>query len=508
MVGRPGDARGRCRAPGQADVGRRHPRRARRRGDRGPPRRRRPARAAPVRAGPRLLRARMATDDGPRAAASARHAPDVHRGSTRPGSSSSWTSWNARPSERRSSRGADIDFPSPGIRRLALRHPAADRAAGHLAALPRRLARVTTDERRGGDPDLQRGHRRSARSSPRSGPTSIGSSSSTTAPPTAAGAWPPRPAPRWRRTTGTAARASAFGPPWPGRRLSRDVTELVLIDGDGQHDPEDIPRLVAELRQRELDILVGSRFLGTNNAPLYRLFGLHVLTASAGLGSGIYVTDSQSGFRILSRRAIDRLELHEDAFAVESEMQFEAAAKDLRLGGDADRDPLRRARPPQPGGPRRLGPGPHDPHDRPPPSAATADARRDAVPRDPRRSHPAGRGRGAMTSRTRTAAVVVAYNGGDDLLECLRILLAQTVSDLEVIVVDNASTDGSIERAESEFGDAIRVIRRDDERRLCGRCQHRLARHRRPDRRDPQPGPDLRTRLPRGDAASPPRRAA
>ena len=75
----------------------------------------------------------------------------------------------------------------------------------------------------------------------------------------------------------------------------------------------------------------GSRFLGQNNAPLYRLFGLHVLTASAGLGSGIYVTDSQSGFRILSRRAIDRLELHEDAFAVESEMQFEAAAKDLRL---------------------------------------------------------------------------------------------------------------------------------------------------------------------------------
>lgn len=110
-----------------------------------------------------------------------------------------------------------------------------------------------------------------------------------------------------------------------------DVTELVLIDGDGQHDPLDIPRLLGELRERHLDILVGSRFLGEHNAPLYRLFGLHVLTASAGLGSGIYVTDSQSGFRVLSRRAIDRLELTEGAFAIESEMQFEAAAKDLRL---------------------------------------------------------------------------------------------------------------------------------------------------------------------------------
>jgi glycosyltransferase involved in cell wall biosynthesis len=127
------------------------------------------------------------------------------------------------------------------------------------------------------------------------------------------------------------------------------ITELVLIDGDGQHDPADIPRLLAELRQRGLDILVGSRFLGENNAPLYRLFGLHVLTASAGLGSGVFVTDSQSGFRALSRRAIDRLVLTEDAFAAESEMQFEAAARELKLaetpiairyGGPARRSPV------------------------------------------------------------------------------------------------------------------------------------------------------------------------
>jgi glycosyltransferase involved in cell wall biosynthesis len=111
-----------------------------------------------------------------------------------------------------------------------------------------------------------------------------------------------------------------------------EITDLVLIDGDGQHDPADIPRLLVEMKRRDLDILVGSRFLGNHNAPLYRLFGLHVLTASAGLGSGVYVTDSQSGYRVLSRRAIERLELAEAAFAVESEMQFEAAEKGLRLG--------------------------------------------------------------------------------------------------------------------------------------------------------------------------------
>jgi len=111
-----------------------------------------------------------------------------------------------------------------------------------------------------------------------------------------------------------------------------DLEHLVLIDGDGQHDPADIERLIQELRRAELDILVGSRFLGTNNAPLYRLFGLHVLSASAALGSGVRLTDSQSGYRVLSRRAIDRLQLTQQRFAVESEMQFEAAKRGLRMG--------------------------------------------------------------------------------------------------------------------------------------------------------------------------------
>ena len=65
-----------------------------------------------------------------------------------------------------------------------------------------------------------------------------------------------------------------------------------------------------------------------------------------------------------------------------------------------------------------------------------------------------------MTRQARVAAVVVAYNGADELLECVRSLLAQTLRELDVIVVDNASTDGSIERVEAAFGHDIRVVRR------------------------------------------------
>jgi glycosyltransferase involved in cell wall biosynthesis len=108
-----------------------------------------------------------------------------------------------------------------------------------------------------------------------------------------------------------------------------DLSALVLLDGDGQHDPADIPRLLEALQSRDLDIVVGSRFLGKNNAPIYRLLGLHVLSACAALGSGIRLTDSQSGYRALSHRAVAALNPRERAFSVETEMQFIAAGDGL-----------------------------------------------------------------------------------------------------------------------------------------------------------------------------------
>lgn len=57
------------------------------------------------------------------------------------------------------------------------------------------------------------------------------------------------------------------------------------------------------------------------------------------------------------------------------------------------------------------------------------------------------------------SAIVVAYNGGDALYKCVQSLLGQTLFDLEIIVVDNASTDGSVDTLRAGLGGRIGVVR-------------------------------------------------
>ena len=107
---------------------------------------------------------------------------------------------------------------------------------------------------------------------------------------------------------------------------------LVLLDGDGQHEPAYIPALVGLVLDGEADMVVGSRFLDIKSAiPGYRIWGHRLLTFLTNLGSRVKLTDSQSGFRAFSPRAIEALSLAEEGLTVESEMQFLANEAGLRV---------------------------------------------------------------------------------------------------------------------------------------------------------------------------------
>ncbi len=114
--------------------------------------------------------------------------------------------------------------------------------------------------------------------------------------------------------------------------LERDVAALVLIDGDGQHDPDEIPAVIAPILRGEADMVIGTRFGAVESSiPAYRQVGQHALTAMTNVGSGVRVTDSQSGFRAFSRAALQRMRFGSHRFAIESEMQFIARRARLRV---------------------------------------------------------------------------------------------------------------------------------------------------------------------------------
>lgn len=95
------------------------------------------------------------------------------------------------------------------------------------------------------------------------------------------------------------------------RELHADV--LVTIDGDGQHDPEEIPRVLAPILEGRAELVIGSRFLqngktpAQNSIPRYRGFGISVITTLFNIVSRTKVSDSQSGFRAYNKRILETI---------------------------------------------------------------------------------------------------------------------------------------------------------------------------------------------------------
>ena len=115
-----------------------------------------------------------------------------------------------------------------------------------------------------------------------------------------------------------------------GRDLGASV--LVTLDGDGQHDPAEIPAVVAPVLIGEADVVIGSRFLGGyNNVARYRRFGIDVITFLYNVGAHDKITDGQSCFRAYSRRALEALHITEDGFGFSVETLVQARNAGLRI---------------------------------------------------------------------------------------------------------------------------------------------------------------------------------
>jgi len=97
---------------------------------------------------------------------------------------------------------------------------------------------------------------------------------------------------------------------------------LVILDSDGQHNPDEIPKLVSPIINEGADVVIGSRFLKSTKPvamPAYRRFGINVITFLFNFGSKRRVSDAQSGFRAYSKRMFENILLSEKGMGVSIE---------------------------------------------------------------------------------------------------------------------------------------------------------------------------------------------
>jgi len=112
-----------------------------------------------------------------------------------------------------------------------------------------------------------------------------------------------------------------------------DPAAVVMLDGDGQHLPQEVPQVLAPVLSGEADLVLGSRYLNGSNGgvPRHRVWGHRAFNLLTRVASGVGASDSQSGFRAFSPRALEAISFRSDGFSVESEMQFLAHEHGLRL---------------------------------------------------------------------------------------------------------------------------------------------------------------------------------
>ena len=116
------------------------------------------------------------------------------------------------------------------------------------------------------------------------------------------------------------------------KALEFNPEAVVTIDADGQHVPRELPLVVGPVLEGEADLVVGSRYLeDTSEVPTHRVWGHKVFNLITKATSGTKVTDSQSGYRAFSKKAVEAISFSSAGFSVESEMQFIAKENDLRI---------------------------------------------------------------------------------------------------------------------------------------------------------------------------------
>ncbi len=113
--------------------------------------------------------------------------------------------------------------------------------------------------------------------------------------------------------------------------LNVNADVVVTIDGDGQFLPEEINKIIKPIIENDYDIVIGNRFDDHKEMPSYRKVGNKMLDKITKMAADLPFTDTQSGFRAYSKKAIESISFTIDGFGVDSEILIDASNKGLKI---------------------------------------------------------------------------------------------------------------------------------------------------------------------------------
>jgi len=113
--------------------------------------------------------------------------------------------------------------------------------------------------------------------------------------------------------------------------LANGADPIVTLDADGQHIPEEVPRLFDCAEATGADVVVGARRMDAREMPFVRRWANRIMSAVLSMSAGFRLGDTQSGFRLFRARVLRGVAVTTEGFDLESEILVRAARRGFRI---------------------------------------------------------------------------------------------------------------------------------------------------------------------------------
>lgn len=113
--------------------------------------------------------------------------------------------------------------------------------------------------------------------------------------------------------------------------LNNNFDAIVIMDGDGQHDPEDLKLFLEKVRVDNAGIIVGNRMLNAKNMPWLRRLTNIIMSGIISRLIGQNIHDTQCGFRLIKAEVLKNIKLSSCHYEIESEILLAAGRKGYRI---------------------------------------------------------------------------------------------------------------------------------------------------------------------------------